>query len=412
MADLRVNFLGVEFKNPVLASSAEPTADLRNMQRVIESGAGGLVAKTFTDSESMRRLSTQTRSRFLDERHQVCHGTIPHLFTLYGRTGLQDKETGVWLKEVEQARKIGDKEGCVVIGSIASTEVEGWVKLAKMMEQTGVKMIELNFGCPHPAQMEETKTGMLVGQDKELASEIVRAVTENVPIPVVVKLTPQVADMVEIARAVKEAGASAVTVMNRFMGFCVDVEKAEPYIYGLAGVGGPWAKPLTLRWVYLIYKDLGIPISGSNGSYDAQDVAEFMMAGASVVQMCSVIMAEGYGWLTKTIRGLNEFLDRKGYKTAGEIIGLAAKRALTYAEMGELCKETAEVNAELCTLCKKCVETCFYNALRVDAGRLVVDGCRGCGICTCVCPEGAISLQGTQVNSNNGRQCHYLSRYQ
>ena len=393
MADLRVNFLGVEFKNPVLASSGESTFSLRNMQRVIENGAGGLVVKTLTDSESMRRLTAQTRWRFLDEKHQVCRGTIPRPFTLYGRVGLQDKETDVWLKEIEQAREMGDKEGCVVIGSIASTEVPGWVKLAKMTEQTGVRMMELNFGCPHPSQMEEAKTGMLVGQDKELASDIVKAVAQNVSIPIIVKLTPQVTDVVEIAKAVKKTGASAVTVMNRFVGFCVDVEKAEPYIYGSAGVGGPWVKPLTLRWVYEVYRDLGIPISGSNGAYDAQDVAEFMMAGATIVGMCSVIMAEGYGWLAKTIRELNDFLDRKGHKTAEEIIGIAARKALTYAEMKEFPKEEAEVDEDLCTLCEKCVETCFYDALKVEDGRLVVDGCRGCGICSCVCPEGAISLR-------------------
>ena len=394
MADLRVRFLGVDFKNPVLASSAEPTADLRNMKRVIESGAGGLVVKTFTDSEAMKRLSAQTRWRFLDEKHQVCCGNIPRLFTLYGRAGLQDKETDVWLKEVEQARKMGDKEGCVVIGSIGSTEVPGWVKLAKMMEETGVRMMELNFGCPHPSQMEETKTGMLVGQDKELASEIVKAVTQNVSIPIIVKLTPQVADVVEIAGAVKEAGASAVTIINRFVGFCVDVERGEPLIYGTAGVGGPWVKPLALRWVYQIYRDLGIPITGSNGAYDAQDVAEFMMAGATVVQMCSVVLAEGYGWITKTIKELNDLLDRKGYKTAGELVGIAAQKALSYAEMEEFPKEKAEVDEDLCTLCEKCIETCYYNALKVEDGRLIVDGCcRGCGICTCICPEGAISLR-------------------
>ena len=101
MADLRVNFLGVEFRNPVLASSAEPTASLRNMERVIASGVGGLVVKTMTDSEAMRKLSRQTRWRYLDETHHVCRGKIPRLFTLYGRTGLQEKEAAEWVKDIE-----------------------------------------------------------------------------------------------------------------------------------------------------------------------------------------------------------------------------------------------------------------------------------------------------------------------
>lgn len=394
MPDLRVNFLGIEFKNPVLASSAEPTASLSNMRKVIESGAGGLVVKTLTDSESLKRLSLQTRWRFLDEKHQVCAGEVPRLFTLYGRAGLQDKDTNAWLQDIEQARAIADSEGCVIIGSIASTDTPGWVKLGKMMAETGVRMMELNFGCPHPSQMEDTKTGMLVGQDKELAAEIVRAVTQNISIPIIAKLTPQVADMTEVARAVMEVGASAVNIMNRFVGFCVDTERAEPLIYGTAGVGGPWVKPLTLRWVYQVYKDLGIPITGSNGAYDAQDIAEFMMAGATTVQMCSVIMAQGYGWIAKTIRGFSEFLDSQGYKTAQEIVGLAAKKTLSYAEMERFPKESAEVDENLCTLCEKCVDTCFYNAIKIEGNRLVIDGCRGCGICTCICPAGAMSLIG------------------
>ena len=392
MADLQVNFLGVEFKNPILVASAEPTASLRNMERVIEAGAGGLVVKTMSDSESMRQLSSQTRWRYLDERHEACRGKIPRLFTLYGRTGLEEKEPEVWAREVEKARKIGDKEGCVVIGSIASTSVDGWIKLAKLTEETGVKMMELNFGCPHPSQMKETRTGMLVGQDKELASEIVKAVSQSVTIPIIIKLTPQVADVAEMARAVKEAGASAVTIMNRFVGFCIDIEKAEPYIYGTAGVGGPWVKPLTLRWIYQIHRELGIPISGSNGVYDAQDVVAFMMAGATIVEMCSAVMAKGYKWVTKTINKLDNFLDRKGYQTAREIIGIASKRAFTYAEMGEFSKERAVISKDLCTLCEVCIEHCFYNALKVEDDRLVVNGCRGCGICTCICPLGAISL--------------------
>ncbi len=397
MADLTVDFLGIEFKNPVVASSAEPTAFLQNMERVIETGAGGLVVKTMTDSEAMRALSLQTRWRYLDESHQACRGEIPRLFTLYGRCGLEEKPAEVWAKDVEEARKLGDREGCVVIGSIGGTTVESWVNLAKMTEQTGVKMMELNFGCPHPSQMEETKTGMVTGQDREFAATIVRAVSESVSIPLIIKLTPQVVDVVEMAKAVRDAGAAAVTLINRFIGFVVNPETGKPLILGPAGVGGPWVKPLTLRWIYEVHSKLGMPITGTNGPHDAQDVVEFMMAGATLVQMCSVVMARGYTWLAKTIKEFNGFLDRKGYRTAEEIIGMAAKAAMTYAQMAEFPKERAEVEEALCTLCERCIDSCFYNALSVENERIVVDDCWGCGICSCVCPEGAISMTGGPV---------------
>ena len=392
MADLRVKFLGIDFKNPVVAASAEPTSSLKNLIRVIESGVGGLVLKTMTDNEAMRSLSYQTRWRFLDEKHQPCRGKVPRMFTFYGRTGLEEKEPDEWLNDIKEAQKVAAREDCVIIGSIASTETEGWVKLAIMCAEAGIPIIELNFGCPHPSQMEGTKTGMLVGQDKKLAAEIVTAITKVVSVPIMVKLTPQVADVTEIAKVVVSAGASAVTLTNRFVGFLVDVEKGEPFIYGAAGVGGPWVKPLTLRWIYEVYRDLGIPISGSNGAYDAKDVLEFMMAGATVVQMCSAVMAYGYKWFTKTIAELDHMLDHYGYHGAKEVIGIAARKALSYAEMAGLPKEKAVVDESACVACGLCEEHCFYGAISFKDDKIVIENCRGCGICSCICPESAIIL--------------------
>ena len=219
MADLRTEFLGVKFKNPVLAASAEPTLSAENMKRVIETGAGGLVAKTVTNSEAMRRLTKMSKWRYLDEQHNVCRGKVPRLFTFYGRSGLAEEIPQEWMEELKEAQIAAQQNDCVIIGSVAGTTPDTWATLGKMIEDTGIRLMELNFGCPHPSEMVGAKTGMLVGQDKDAASEITHAVARAVKIPIIVKLTPQVTDVVEMAQAVKKAGASGVTIINRFVGF-------------------------------------------------------------------------------------------------------------------------------------------------------------------------------------------------
>ena len=395
MADLRTEFLGVKFKNPVLAASAEPTLSAENMKRVIETGAGGLVAKTVTNSEAMRRLTRMSKWRYLDEQHNICRGKVPRLFTFYGRSGLAEEPPQEWMEELKEAQAAARQNDCVIIGSVAGTTPDTWATLGRMVEDTGIRLIELNFGCPHPSEMVGAKTGMLVGQDKDAASEITQAVARAVKVPILVKLTPQVTDVVEVAQAVKKAGASGVTIINRFVGFALDIETGKPYINGWAGVGGPWVKPLTLRWVSKIYTSMNIPITGTNGVYDWKDVVEFMMSGASIVQVCSVLMLKGYSYLKEVVRGLDDFLNRKGYKTAKEIVGIAARAALTYAEMESLPKERAIIDRELCTDCQRCMRSCFYKVIQMKEGEVNIgEDCRGCGICTCVCPvPGAVSLQ-------------------
>ena len=118
-----------------------------------------------------------------------------------------------------------------------------------------------------------------------------------------VKLSPESNRITEIARAAMDAGAASVAVNSRFVGFAVDIEKGEPYIDGPAGVGGPWVKYMTLRWVNEIFSKLGVPISGSNGIFDWRDAVEFIMSGAQVMQVGSVLMLKGIEWLPKITEG-------------------------------------------------------------------------------------------------------------
>lgn len=394
MAKLGIDFCGVRLKNPLVAASAEPTLNANNMKKCIDAGAGGVIAKTMTDSPAMRELTTRAKWRFLNERHEVCHGKIPRAFSLYSRSGLAIEEPDEFLEEMKETVRYAAEQDAVVIGSIGSIEMDGWVELSKKMEDSGVPLLELNFGCPHPKLMPGVRTGMNVGQDFDYACEITRAVAEAVQVPVMIKVTPQVTDLVDFSGRLVDAGASAVTLTNRFIGFIPDIESGKPLIYGQAGVGGPWIKPLTLRWINEVRAAYNgkIPISGTNGVYDWRDIVQYIMSGASMVQMCAAVMCYGYAWLGKQVRELEAFMDQKGYGTIEEMLGIASDAAIPYAEMPH---EKARVNAENCTHCQLCMNACFSDAMQ-DGGKtnwVMEENCVGCGGCYSVCPSpGAIEI--------------------
>lgn len=398
MANLKVNFCGVDIKNPVVASSAEPTLNARNMKKCIDAGAGGVITKTMTDSPAMRELTTRSKWRFLNEKHEVCRGKVPRAFSLYGRSGLALEEPEVFVKEVKETLRYAKDHGATVIGSIASTEVPGWVELGKQMQDTGVPLMELNFGCPHPKLMPGVRTGMNVGQDFEYACEITHAVAHAVNMPIMIKVTPQVTDLVAFSGRLKEVGAAAVTLTNRFLGFVPDIETGKPFVYGPAGVGGPWIKPLTLRWINEVRRAYRgeIFIAGTNGAYDWRDVVQFIMSGAHIVEMCSAVMVYGYEWLGKQVAGLEKFMDDKGYKTIDQMLGIASDASMAYADMP---REKAKVDPDYCTNCGRCLKACFYDAMQAGDEHTWVqaENCIGCGGCYSVCPvPGAVNISIAQ----------------
>lgn len=394
MANLGIDFCGVEFKNPIAAASAEPTLNADNMKKCIDAGAGSVIAKTMTDSPAMRELTTRAKWRFLNEKHEVCHGKVPRGFSLYSRSGLAIEQPEEFMKEITETVRYAEENKAVVIGSIGSTEIDGWVELAKQMEGGGVPLLELNFGCPHPKLMPGVRTGMNVGQDFNYGCEITAAVSKAVQVPIIIKVTPQVTDLVQFSGMLKDAGAKAVTLTNRFIGFVPDIETGKPMIYGKAGVGGPWTKPLTLRWINEVRKAFGdqLPITGTNGAYDWRDAVSFIMSGASIVQMCSAVMCYGYSWLEKQVDGLDKFMDEKGYKTIDDMLGIATDACIEYSEMPA---EKATVDEEMCVNCGMCLRACFSEAMQQGEEKVFVkeENCVGCGGCYSVCPvKGTIEM--------------------
>lgn len=389
MADLSVEFAGVRLKNPILLSSAEPTFNFEAMKKGIDKDIGGVVAKSFTDVESLQLMVNKPEMALLDENHRVVRGTIPSMYTHTSRTAFAKEDIDEWMKIVERSVAYARERDAVVIGSVAGGGIDSWVNIAKRLQDTGVSMIELNFGCPHYGP-DGTFSGP-VGQDDEFAVDLIRNLKKQISVPIIVKETPQLSNIVASVRKVYEAGADAVTLTNRFSGLVLDVEEGKPYIHTVGGCGGPWVKPFTLRAIHQVATDLDVPISGSNGAQNWKDVIEFMMVGATTVQFCTAVMVHGYGLLSRTLKGMSNYLDDKGYKAVSEIIGSANQHVLSYSEAVRLPRERYEIDEAQCIQCGKCVDACFYGAIVwEDDSPRITDACMGCSFCSSICPESAI----------------------
>lgn len=368
MADLSVDIAGIRFKNSVWISSSEVTEDFDKMKKSIDMGAGAVVAKSYTVNKAVRKQTDLAKYVFLGyDRRPVYGKKIPKFYTNYCRSGIGRLEVSEddWLEELTKTQKYAEKSGAQIIGSVfGETDVNDMIRLAKGIEQTGIKMLELDLGCPQPEEM-EIQGGLLKASQEYI--DVTKAVVKNVSIPVFIKLSPQQADLVVTTKAVKEAGAAGVTCHNRFLGFCIDIDNARPYIWGWAGVGGPWMLPIALRWVSKIYIDNpSLPILGSSGVYDHEDVVQYHMAGATAVEFCSTVMVKGFSVVREIVEGLNGFLDVKGYKSVRDIIGIAARASHTYAEMYNLpeYQQRSSIDQDQCIHCGSCLEICWYGGIK------------------------------------------------
>lgn len=392
MANLSITIGDIRFKNPIVAAAGEPTTDFEHMKMIIEAGAGAVVAKSISFSPDLSRSYDHARWAVIDENGESCSkGKIPKTFYFYGRGGIPLEPEG-WMDTLQEVQKVADKHDCVLIGSIAAGPIDKMVDAAVRMEKAGIRLIEIDAGCPQAGQLKVDSSKELV-TSSEWAGIIAKSVVDAVSIPVIYKVAAEDPDIKGTCKAVKKSGITAVTLINRFSGFLVDIEKGAPHINSWAGVGGPWMLPLSLKWVSRIHEDdPNYPIFGSNGATDWKGAMQFLMSGASLVSMCTIFMLKGYGIIPQILEEMNTFLDRKGYKSVTDVIGIAVRNAQTYEELYSE-QKTAKIDYSTCIKCGKCEEACFYDAMKmIDGSPEVNNLCKGCGHCITMCPTKAIEL--------------------
>ena len=202
------------------------------------------------------------------------------------------------------------------IVNISAGTAEEYGEMAQMLDVEGVDGIEVNISCPNVKE-----GGIVFGTDPRQAARVTQEVKKHTKKPVIVKLSPNVTDITQMARAVEEAGADAVSLINTLTGMAIDVEKRQPLLGNITGgLSGPAVKPIALRMVYQAAQAVSIPVIGMGGIQTGEDVAAFMLAGASAVE----IGAENFAnprVVVEAAEGLEAYLERQGIEYARDLTG-------------------------------------------------------------------------------------------
>jgi len=299
MADLNVNIGALKLKNPVLTASGtfgygEEFADFVDLTRL-----GGFIVK-----------GTTLHPREGNPYPRMAETPMGML----NAVGLQNKGVHYFVEHIYPRLKDLDTN---VIVNVSGSSVEDYRETAAIInELENIPAIELNISCPNVKH-----GGMTFGVHPEAAAEVVSAVRSAYHKTLIVKLTPNVTDITEIAKAVEGAGADSISLINTMLGMAIDAERRKPLLSTVTGgLSGPCVKPVALRMVWQVAKVVKVPVVGLGGIMNATDAIEFLLAGATAIELGTANFIDP-AITVKVVDGINDYLDRHGFKSVQEIIG-------------------------------------------------------------------------------------------
>ncbi len=408
MADLSIDLAGIKSPNPFWLASAPPTNTGEQVMRAFDHGWGGAVWKTLGEPI----VDTSSRFGAIDVGGQRMVGfNNIELIT--------DRPLEVNLREIRECKR--RYPGHALIVSLMVESKDDWRDIIRQVEDTGADALELNFGCPHG--MCERGMGSAVGQEPEVLKTVAGWAVEFSSIPVLVKLTPNIGDILEPGVAAAEAGAHGLSLINTIKSITgVDLDRMVPYpVVGErstnGGYCGPAVKPIALHMVAALARDprVNIPISGIGGISTWRDAAEFIALGATSVQVCTAVMHRGFRIIEDLTDGLSRFLDSKGMASVAELRGRALGGYVEWGDLDLHYKVAAHVDPDLCIGCQLCLVACrdasvdaiHTGPVPLAAGHVAatreqaiargrergvqvtwVDetACTGCNLCSLLCP--------------------------
>ena len=388
--DLTARCAGIESPNPFWLASAPPTNSGGQIMRAFEAGWGGAVWKTL--GQPIQNVSSRFGAHGYGGNRAIGFNNI-ELIT--------DRPLDVNFREILEVKKRYPKHA-VIASLMVETEQE-WEDIIARSVDAGADGLELNFGCPHG--MCERGMGSAVGQEPKVNERITGwakkyAEKYRPGLPVLVKLTPNVGDIIPHGLAAKRGGADGVSLINTIKSIIsVDVDRMvlEPRVGGLStngGYCGAAVKPIALHMAGALARDerFGLPISAIGGVTQWRDAVEFMALGATSVQVCTEVMLRGYRIVEDMIEGLAYWMQSHGYTRLDDFVGKAVP---SFSEWGDLdlnYETVARIDASKCIGCNRCMVACQDGAHQCiwpgegHVPRIDESECVGCNLCQIVCP--------------------------
>jgi dihydroorotate dehydrogenase len=320
-ADLSVVVAGLELANPVIAGSGESSASVADIRACLDAGAAAVVAKSVNESLAARAQLRAAEYVVLDRQLQARPlGPMTRGDSLFCRSGLLDIRLDEWIETLARLDRDASKRDAYVVPSLIVADPDEAARHEREFEEAGVRWLELNVGAPHA---EEAAPGAL-----RTGVELVAPIRAAVSIPLTVKLNAR-----ESVADALAAGADALCLTTRAMGFVPDLATRRPLLGTFAAIGGAWALPLSLREVakaHLAHPEASI--IGTNGAWGGHDVARFLLAGASAVAMTSAVITGGHAVLRRTLDELALYCVEQGV-SARDLVGEAARHVQLYEEV-------------------------------------------------------------------------------
>ncbi len=296
--DLSVNLGRLTLKNPITVASGTFGFGREFTEYIDLNKIGGIMVKGLTLEERKGNLGTRVAETPMGMLNSV---------------GLQNPGVKYFIKEELPFLKQYDTK---VIANINGNTIDEYCKIADTLSNTSVDALELNISCPNVK-----KGGVAFGNDPEMAYKVTEKIRGNTDKYLIVKLSPNVKDIKEIAMACEKAGAEAVSLINTLIGMAIDIETGSTILAnGIGGLSGPAIKPVAVRMVYEVFKTVSIPIIGMGGIMNYKDAMEFFIAGSSAISIGTANLINPWA-STQVLEGIEKYMEEKGYKSIEEIKG-------------------------------------------------------------------------------------------